>query len=457
MTDKDFKLLLLQHGRNVDDIVRANRMIEKFIDISGCIIYGGTAIDYALRLVGSKLYSDQTLPFADYDFLSPTNVHNSYDLAMKFHNEDISDSSVITGLHMITMRVLISGYPIADISYIPENIFTKIPTLKYKSESGPVLRIVHPTYQIIDIHTALSYPYANPPIEVYNQRISKDIERYNMLWKYYISPFLGKISKMSKNLVISKVDVPRKPGALYAGLVAYAQIRTMASKSMKISKPRLPISIVETDTNYELDVSWIDGLPIPIDIILNAEDPTAPKAMYNKLMEWFPKSHKELRDNMELSTYLSENKLYPAMRYGESKDNISFACCQHILIYFAVYALLATKNSDLYPVWWTYYNDCIDMLNDLAKFKDPAAMFGNMTWPDLSVIPIADGQKFWNRVNHANIADMKNGTKTVASLFADRPRHFTPSFAGSAQLLDTLKEWDYSSEYFQLDGSKLKK
>ena len=51
-------------------------IVKKFIVDRKLILFGGLAIDYALRLKGDKIYSDTKRP--DLDFLSPRNVDDAF-------------------------------------------------------------------------------------------------------------------------------------------------------------------------------------------------------------------------------------------------------------------------------------------------------------------------------------------------------------------------------------------
>jgi hypothetical protein len=123
-----------------------------------------------------------------------------------------------------------------------------------------------------------------------------------------------------------------------------------------------------------------------------------------------------------------------------------------------VNAILETKDSELYKIWWMYYYDCLDLLNSLGKH--PAAMFGNDVWPNRTTQSISSTVKFWDSVNLANINDLIQKEKgrdvdTVKDIFSNRPKHFNPGYSGSEQLLDSIMDWDYSSPYFQVDGNKI--
>ena len=160
----------------IEDILA---VLEKFIIGYGLIIYGGLAIDYALRLHGDKIYPDDLLQI-DYDFLSPDSVNHARELADLFHpmREGIR---AINASHVGTTRVDIgSNHFLADVSYMPPAIFHKIPTVEWRG-----LKCIHPDLQRVDMHHALAFPYEYAPMESIFNRWRKDVKRFALLAKYY--------------------------------------------------------------------------------------------------------------------------------------------------------------------------------------------------------------------------------------------------------------------------------
>ncbi len=185
---KDYENVALRHDPvyyNVEEIIE---VLKAYIKDAGLIIYGGLAIDYALRLKGDKLYPDDLLQ-VDYDFYSPNNIVDSYTLAEAFLGvvtkqvgaEAAEGVRAIGGMHFKTMRVDIrDNHFIADITYVPPSLFKLLPTLEHEG-----IKIIHPDFQRLDIHHALAFPYDYPPTEVIANRWKKDLTRFQLLEKYY--------------------------------------------------------------------------------------------------------------------------------------------------------------------------------------------------------------------------------------------------------------------------------
>ena len=160
------------------DLQKAFDTVVDFLKKKKRILVGGMAIDYSLRTKGSKLYSDNKLP--DYDFLSPEFHRDAYEIGSILSKMGISGVSIVRALHISTMKVRVNFVVIADITYVPKNIYDKIPVKTYEG-----ITIVHPYWQMIDQHLALSLPLSGPPLEAIYSRMEKDLKRFDLLHKYW--------------------------------------------------------------------------------------------------------------------------------------------------------------------------------------------------------------------------------------------------------------------------------
>lgn len=222
---KDYEYLVTTHDPAYSDLVNAIEIVKKFIIDNRLLIYGGTAIDFALRLVGDNIYPDNMLAVPDLDMYSPDNVNHAYQLADLLYHAGYKDVRAINAQHMETMRVdLVNDHFIADITYRPREIFDKIPYLEYNS-----MRIVHPMFQRLDLHSSLSFPYDNPPREVIFHRWSKDIKRFNKLNSHYPISVTG--DRLSARPHSIPVEIARK--YVLNGFAAYSVIYTKWAEDMR--------------------------------------------------------------------------------------------------------------------------------------------------------------------------------------------------------------------------------
>lgn len=177
--NEKYEILVFRRNIYRNQLIKALDEVKKYIIDKKLILTGGMAIDLALRKKGYKLYEDDTLP--DYDFYSPDFQNDAYAIGKKLCEMKLDNISVIAAAHSTTMRVRVNIEPVADITYIPQDLYSKIPTIKHKEG----ILIEHPHYKMINMHTSLSYPYSQSPRDVILERFDKDMCRFDILYKVY--------------------------------------------------------------------------------------------------------------------------------------------------------------------------------------------------------------------------------------------------------------------------------
>lgn len=173
-----YKNIIDKRSGSYKEIINALKLVKKFIIDKQLIITGGMAIDFALRLKGSNLYDDDQLP--DYDVYSPNHAKDAYEMGKILCEKKFTNVTCIPALHITTMKVRIDFENVMDLTYCPESIYKKVPTLSYNG-----IRFVHPWWQMMDQHRSLSLPFENPGQEVIFHRWKKDMTRYDKLYSYY--------------------------------------------------------------------------------------------------------------------------------------------------------------------------------------------------------------------------------------------------------------------------------
>ncbi len=168
------------------DIVKALGIAKAYIIKNKLILTGGLAIHYALILKGKPgIYTDESLP--DYDCISDQHQVHAYNLAMILCKNGLPNTNAIQGLHITTMRTRVYlGVENMDITYVPPVIFDILSKniLTYKDN----LQIIHPHFQMLDQHRALSLPFENEPLYSLDHRWKKDMIRFDLLYNAYPLP-----------------------------------------------------------------------------------------------------------------------------------------------------------------------------------------------------------------------------------------------------------------------------
>jgi hypothetical protein len=230
---KEYEMLTINFDPLFNDLLIGINVVKEFIIEHGLILYGGSAINYALLLRGDRIYPEGAID-NDLDFYSPTNIKHAYMLADKLFAKGFKDARAILGEHAQVMRVdLGSNHFIADISHKPPGVFATLPYLVYNE-----MKIIHPLYQRVDVHAALSFPYDGPPREVIFARSAKDITRFNKLDQYYPVEPITKNPRVqvSKTPTMGSITVPmRLRKYIFTGFAAYAFLYTEYASNVPIS------------------------------------------------------------------------------------------------------------------------------------------------------------------------------------------------------------------------------
>jgi hypothetical protein len=216
------RISIISDNSDINNIIydSAVNIVKEFIIKNKCIVYGGTAIDYALKLKGSYIYPESKRP--DYDFYSYDNVNLAYELASILIDNKFNNVKAVCGLHMTTMKVFIDDtLSVADISFIPKDIYEKLPFLIYDN-----IRFINPIFQRLDMHLSLTLPFNGKPLENITFRWEKDLKRFNLLDSFY--PVDSYIKKVDYKLVKKTALVPEE--CIFAGFMAYAVMCKLIKK-----------------------------------------------------------------------------------------------------------------------------------------------------------------------------------------------------------------------------------
>jgi len=181
IVDEWWEDVVIKNDVNYASTKRALEITEQFIGDNNLILIGGMAIDMSLKILGKPgIYSAEKLP--DYDFLSPDSVKHAANLAHLLCKAHLTNISAINAMHTTTVKVRCNFSPSADIGYCPMGIYDKLPVIKIGR-----IRVIHPHFQIIDIHRSLSYPFDRAQVIGAGlfYRWKKDCTRYDLLLDAY--------------------------------------------------------------------------------------------------------------------------------------------------------------------------------------------------------------------------------------------------------------------------------
>lgn len=226
---KEYEAVADLRDADRDATARALDLVRDFIAERGLILYGGQAIDFALRLRGSRLYPDHQTP--DYDFFSPDNVGDAYDLTDRLKAAGFENVGAITAIHTQTMRVKFDFVFVADISYAPPAVFERLPTLNFRG-----MRVLHPDYQRTDMHLAFCFPFNSPPLEDVFHRFGKDLRRLRMLEAHFPVTTGARLNAPVVEGGRAPATFSFDPSrSVFHGLAAYALMRRSFARLVELS------------------------------------------------------------------------------------------------------------------------------------------------------------------------------------------------------------------------------
>ncbi len=357
----EYELAAIRLDPTYKDQVNAIEIVKEFIITHDLIIYGGTALDYALRLHGDHIYNDATLEVPDLDFYSPKNIEHSYELADILFAAGYIHAHSRNAEHLRTMRVdLVDNHIIADISYQPTEIFDRIPTITYNN-----MRVVAPLFQRIDQHNALSFPYDNPPREVVFARWKKDVERMNKSAHYY--PAIMPKSAPNKALINAPINLRHyvlSGDAAYSILYCDFILRT---KSKPDKQLQLVPAVFENDKTIKFTGNNIELVHFDIKKCAaecNAND----IKLFEPLGGIIPRKITcKIGDN-DAIIYCSKNKLLSINSLELNGAHFRIVCVQYLLKHYLALYHYASDNNEQYLC---KYISLLTMISTLEADKIP--------------------------------------------------------------------------------------
>lgn len=341
--EKVYQYVVYKQNIIYDKLSAGFKIVEDYIKQHKLILVGGMAIDYALKLKGSKLYEENTLP--DYDCFSVDFYKDAYKLGKILCESKLTGIDAIGARHLTTFKVRLEFEPMADITYISKNIYDKLPTLNY---NGYV--IIHPWYQMINQHHALCNPFRNAPTEVFAQRWKKDMKRYDMLYEFYPLEF-----KQEKNQFdVCDIDLNTLKNTCICGITAFCYwINYCKENGMKFD---VDIGTIFNKTESKLTVSCVfNKISILTDNIEIVESMIGERKYYNSYIDIISRRCEvKTPDNIILEVF--DN--YGNMVSAHKTEHFYVANLQHCMLMLMCNFLLSAKSE----IYGTCYLVCREMI-----------------------------------------------------------------------------------------------
>jgi hypothetical protein len=159
---------------NTDDVQKIIDIVETFIIRKKLICYGGTAINNILPEEDRFYNKDVEIP--DYDFFSQDALHDAKELADIYYKKGFIDVEAKSGQHHGTYKVFVNYMAVADITYLPKDIFS---VLKKDAISVAGILYAPPNFLRMSMYLELSRPAGDI------SRWEKVLKRLSLLNKNY--------------------------------------------------------------------------------------------------------------------------------------------------------------------------------------------------------------------------------------------------------------------------------
>ena len=157
-----------------EDVKKIIQILESFIKRNNLICYGGTAINNILPKEAQFYNKDIEVP--DYDFFSTDPLNDAKKLADIYFAEGFSEVEAKSGTHHGTYKVYVNYMPIADITFLPKEIYNSL--MKETLRVNGIL-YASPNFLRMSMYLELSRPAGDI------SRWEKVLKRLTILNKYY--------------------------------------------------------------------------------------------------------------------------------------------------------------------------------------------------------------------------------------------------------------------------------
>ena len=163
-----------QKAVQTDEIKHIIGILEGFLRLKECVCYGGTAINNILPK--QEQFYDKTVEIPDYDFYTPHALDYSKKLVDLYIENGFEEVEAKSAQHHNTYKVFVNFIPIADVSYMPKELFQSI-----KKEAIRVAGILYapPNFLRMGMYLELSRPSGDV------SRWEKVMKRLTLLNKNY--------------------------------------------------------------------------------------------------------------------------------------------------------------------------------------------------------------------------------------------------------------------------------
>jgi hypothetical protein len=325
----------------------------------------------------------------------------------------------IRALYVRTMRVDVGDNNfLADITYMPKGIL--LPTIQYEK-----MKIIHPDFQRLDIHMALSFPLANAPMEAIFGRLKKDVKRFNLLDKYY--PLGSGLNLSGKPLPLKKYNIPIKfKDFVFTGMAAYGIICLLVGEANAAT--------ITKQIEFHTLVEEVEVVHADIDELTKS---LSDIKKYKKYINLLPSRILAKHDGIQMNIHNITGKRVAAHMITYKEHKLKITNVQYILLNFLARAYLT--EGDTRSTYIFLYNDLMRIINKYYAKHD----FLMPTYKTYGGINMTEANEInLNRIQVDLHVEGVNTYNMPEMVYSPAKRTRSPAY-------------DYKEKFFQIDGSKI--
>lgn len=317
--------------------------IKEYIKNNNKLVYGGFAQNLLIQYkrpdeafykeIDGAYYNWPDL--ADIEFYSPDPIKDTIELVDYLHSKGFKNIQGKEGIHVETYKIFVNLLNYCDISYVPPNIFEKIPYIEIQG-----IRCVHPHFMLIDAYRVLTDPMTS------YWRVDKSIKRFQKLLRYY--PIETSDNKIEfnkqiapKHLQFIRRKIIHHSKLIVIGFYAYDYYMKKADKQYMLNK--YPYYEV-ISTEYNKDCEHIS------DIMKRKYKEYLTIKEYNPFFNFTDEKTEYYLDNKLVLILYGNNKRCIVYRYSEKKTTY-FGTFNLVYMYILFAGYIDTKYNTTYNTY----------------------------------------------------------------------------------------------------------
>jgi hypothetical protein len=325
-----------------------NKVLE-YIKTNKRKVYGSYAHNKVIIHKNKKDGFLSNLEVPDIDFYSPEPLNDLYKLCNMFHNMGYNNIVGQEAQHEETYKIFVNDIEACDISYVPKNIYNKIPFIEIDN-----IHYIHPNWAMIDYLRILTDPLTSWEI-----KLDKRFKRFYLLQKNYPIPKLEKQLNINfkddRSLYLTAVNkiyryLVDKSSILISGLYAYNYY--LHYSDMK-KYDLTDITYYELiSTNYNRDTTSI------IELLKESYNDEITYEEYYPFFQFTNFTTKiYYKNNLICTIYDNNNKCYPyhkveaiyfeKNKFEENKGNINIVSFNLLLLFTLINYMYYRTNDDV--------------------------------------------------------------------------------------------------------------